>query len=343
MDIETITYDNYIFKIELDKNQIKLNMTDNTLMEIYEGSVKEDDLYIKPIKKFHSMIIRSLNKETSFNFSIDNRNSKMVCTVSYSTDMIDLEEHIILNKISATESRELLLVRKVKELEDMLTPVFAHCYNTRQKMLFKLDSQILDFTPFNYSGPPEHPSSAKKDFKYFISNNLPVTEYNKFTKVKEIIFDAVLSPIYGSASYILAHTISNNLSINIPNIHTYQHIFSFLYLYLPSVNEIKIYFSNYYEWPGLEKPKLSNELQKITTPSSMVFPPFPNLTKISLINNGMVHTDMSEICIVSLLTQLGFFNKKINHIILKGMKINASSFEQGKLETLKKNIKLEIS
>ena len=120
MDIETITYDNYIFKIELDKNQIKLNMTDNTLMEIYEGTVKEDDLYVKPIKKFYSMIIRSLNKETSFNFSIDNRNSKMVCTVSYSTEMVDLEEHIILNKISATESRELLLVRKVKELEQQI-------------------------------------------------------------------------------------------------------------------------------------------------------------------------------------------------------------------------------
>ena len=38
MDIETITYDNYTFKIELDTNQIKFNMTDNTLMEIYEGT-----------------------------------------------------------------------------------------------------------------------------------------------------------------------------------------------------------------------------------------------------------------------------------------------------------------
>ena len=120
MNIETITYDNYTFKIELDKNQIKINMTDNTLMEIYEGTVKEDVLYVKPIKKFYSMIIRSLNKETSFNFSIDNRNSKIVCTVSYSTEMVDMEEYIILNKISASESRELLLVRKVKELEQQI-------------------------------------------------------------------------------------------------------------------------------------------------------------------------------------------------------------------------------
>ena len=95
-------------------------MTDNILMEIYEGSVKEDDLYIKPIKKFHSMIIRSLNKDPSFNFSMDTQNSKIVCTVSYSTDMVDIEEYIILNKISACESRELLLVHKVKELEQQI-------------------------------------------------------------------------------------------------------------------------------------------------------------------------------------------------------------------------------
>ena len=75
----------------------------------------------------------------------------------------------------------------------------------------------------------------------------------------------------------------------------------------------------------------------------MMFKSFPNLTKISLINNGMPHKHMTEICIQSYLSMLGFYNKKINHIILKGMKINASSFEQGKLEALKKNIKLEIS
>ena len=348
MDIETIIYDNYTFKIELDTNQIKLNMTDNILMEIYEGIVKEDELYVKPIKKFYSMIIRALNKEPSFNFSIDNRNSKMVCTVSYSTDMVDLEEHIILNKISSSESKELLLVRKVKELEEMLTPVFGYCYNTQQKMMFKLDSTVLDFTPFNYSGPPVHPTEAKNDRKFFLSNHLNITEYNKFTKVKEIIFDAILSPIYYIDSYVNIGVDSNYicpLNNNGGIVETQSiNIFKSFRLYLPTINEIKIYYSKI---DCLARPGISDSqvLKKVssTTYCDVMFIPFPNLTKISLINNGMAHTHMNEICIVSFITSLGYCNKKINHIILKGMKINASSFEQGKLEALKKNIKLEIS
>jgi len=355
MDIETIIYDNYTFKIELDTNQIKLNMTDNTLMEIYEGSVKEDDLYVKPIKKFYSMIIRSLNKEASFNFSIDNRNSKMVCTVSYSTDMVDLEEHIILNKISSSESRELLLVRKVKELEDMLTPVFGYCYNTQEKMMFKLDSTVLDFTPFNFSGPPVAITSAEKDTKYFISNNLNITEYNKFTKVKEIIFDAVLSPIYCSNNYV---TYESNYICQRPNNELYIrgglvdekfegiNIFRSFRLYLPTINEVKIYYSNTdcLEGPGLlSGNQLLQRVSFVTQCNDMMFKSFPNLTKISLINNGIPHKHMTEICIHSLTMSLGYCNKKINHIILKGMNICASTFEQGKLEALKKNIKLEIS
>lgn len=60
METETITYNNYTFKIEFDKNQI--NITDNTLIEIYEASVKENDRHVKTIKKFYLMIINALNE-----------------------------------------------------------------------------------------------------------------------------------------------------------------------------------------------------------------------------------------------------------------------------------------
>ena len=187
MDIEIITYDNYTFKIELDTNQIKINMTDNTLIEIYDGIVKEDDINIKPIKKFYSMIIRALNKETSFNFSINNRNSKIVCTVYYSTVMIDLEEQIILNKISANESNELILMRRINELENMLTPIFGIIIEPREYMKFKLDSKVLDFRIFNYD------INNKGKYDLFPTS---VLEFTKFINVKKIIYDTVLSPVY---------------------------------------------------------------------------------------------------------------------------------------------------
>jgi hypothetical protein len=57
MNTETITYENYTFRFNITKDQIKINMTDNTLMDSYEGIIKESDIYVKPIKKFIFKII----------------------------------------------------------------------------------------------------------------------------------------------------------------------------------------------------------------------------------------------------------------------------------------------
>ena len=360
METETITYDNYTFKIVFDTNQIKIKMTDYTLMEIYVGTVKEDDVYVKPIRKFYLMIISALNEETSFNFSIDNQDSKMVCTISYNTVMVDLEEHIILNKISTSESNENLLVRRVKELEYILTPVFGRCYNTHERMMFNLDSTVLDFRPFNYTGLPEHKSS-KKDYKYFISNNLNITEYNKFIKVKEIIYDAVLSPIYHNSdkydtNYIFPYTFINSRCIF--NVIENMNIFKSFKLYLPSVIELKIFYSKLYEYTGNLNESIQiqgngsghNQVQDVFNKTKeIVFPSFPNLKKITLINNvtdpdrETHHYYVHPVIDISTLINQLKCNKKINHIILKGMKINQASLENDKLEALKKNIKLEIS
>ena len=332
MDIETITYDNYTFKIELDKDQIKLNMTDNTLMEIYEGTVKEDELYIKPIKKFYSMINRALNKEISFNFSIDNRNSKMVCTVSYSTDMIDLEEHIILNKISASESRELLLVRRVKELEDLLTPVFGYKYDDElglKYLKFDLNTKVLDFRPFNQLPKNEIVDSYQL-------NTLSLNEFNKFKNVKEIIFDAVLSPVYYTQHMIFDiysyHPIYN---INYP--HEQQPktqlmpFFDNPLIFLPLVTEIKIYILPDAKSFLTRKINAGNGLRDYCDPIT----PFanlrslPNLKKLYIINSSSMNVEVS--CIHTLITKPQPYSeqqainsgwkKDLKHIILKNINL----------------------
>ena len=309
MDIETITYDNYTFKIEPDTNQIKVNMTDNTLMEIYEGTVKEDDLYVKPIKKFYSMIIRALNKEQNFTFSIDNRNSKMVCTVSYSTDMVDLEEHIILNKISASESRELLLIRRVHELEDLLTPVFGYKYDDEvglKYLKFDLNSKVLDFRPFNQS------LNENNTIDLYRMNELFITEFNKFKNVTEIIFDAILSPVYYTSTTLNINSIITDINItkyiyykNYGHPHHINNIFDNEQIYLPSVTEIKIYILS----------ETKNMLQKInnTQPNQpCAINPFgnlrslPNLKKIYIINTGGIQVDF---CIH------GLINKSPSHTV----------------------------
>ena len=257
MDPETITYENYTFKFNVTKDQIKVNMTDNILMEIYEGIVKEDDIYVKPIKKFYSMIIKSLNKEEFYTFSISPQKSNMVCNISYNTDMIDIEEHIILNKISAGESRELLLIKRVKELEDMLTPVFGYKYDDEvglKYIKFDLNTPVLDFRPFNQS------LTESGHLESYKMNELFITEFNKFKNVKEIIFDTMLSPVYCNPNFLIKsdsyYSDYENTKYTFYNIQC-EHIHpsgtgyenkpknTFLFdneqLYLPSVTEIKIY------------------------------------------------------------------------------------------------------
>lgn len=329
MDIETITYDNYTFKIDLDTNQIKLNMTDNTLMEIYEGTVKEDELYVKPIKKFYSMIIRSLNKEPSFNFAIDNRNSKMVCTVSYSTDMVDIEEHIILNKISSSESRELLLMQRINELENMLTPIFGINVKTGEYIKFKLDSKVLDFRIFNL----EFYMDTCNKYELF---NTSVFELLKFTNVKKIIYDTKLSPIYylciendinniyGRGNYYLRYinySAVENVDVtrfnqNLRNIFAWNDKLVF-----PSVTEIEVY--------------VNDKLYQVG------FHSFPNLEKISIINNGLSSPTIHEFDLLgSYLCLSKTIIKKLNHVIIKNIWV--TNEEKSRQYAKKHNIKLDI-
>ena len=106
MDPKTITYENYTFNFDVTKDQIKVSMMDNTLMEIYEGIVKEDDIYVKPIKKFYSMIIKSLNNDQFYTFFISEQKSCMICKISYNTDMIDIDMNNIIKKVSKKTSKK---------------------------------------------------------------------------------------------------------------------------------------------------------------------------------------------------------------------------------------------
>jgi len=90
MSTDIITVDNYKFELELSPPQIKIKLTDTTLYEIYEGIVNEDDIYIKPIQKFYSMIIKSLNKETNYKFTVIDKNTSLICTISYSNEIVDI-------------------------------------------------------------------------------------------------------------------------------------------------------------------------------------------------------------------------------------------------------------
>jgi len=122
MTTETYTFNNYTFNLELVSNQINIKLTDNTLLEMYEGNIKKKDTYIK-ISKFYSMIVKSINNEPNYKMTISDTNNSCMCIISFNSDIIDFEQKIILNKINSYKTKELLLVQKIKKLSDELVEI----------------------------------------------------------------------------------------------------------------------------------------------------------------------------------------------------------------------------
>ena len=61
------------FEIEISGTQLNIKLTETDLLDIYECSVNESDIYVKPIKKFYSMIEKALNREPNYNLIITNK------------------------------------------------------------------------------------------------------------------------------------------------------------------------------------------------------------------------------------------------------------------------------
>jgi hypothetical protein len=74
MTMDTIIINNYKFELELLLTQITIKLTDTKIYEMYEITINEnDDMCVKPLKKFYSMIVNSLNKEINYNIIINNK------------------------------------------------------------------------------------------------------------------------------------------------------------------------------------------------------------------------------------------------------------------------------
>ena len=112
----TIIHDNYKFEIEITKTKLNINLTEINLLDIYECSVEEADIYVKPIKKFYSMIEKSLNKEPNYNLIITNKKGQLICSFAYKNEMLDIEESMTFTKVNSEKTKELLLIECVKEL-----------------------------------------------------------------------------------------------------------------------------------------------------------------------------------------------------------------------------------
>ena len=150
MAIDTITVENYNFELELSPPQIKIKLTDTTSYDMYEGIVNEDDIYVKPIQKFYSMIIKSLNKEPNYNFKMNDKKTTLICTISYSTEMVDIDEHIKFTKLEDHKTKELLLIDEIRSLKEQVTNRNEQVTNLNEQVTYIVKYMTRYFPTFKH-------------------------------------------------------------------------------------------------------------------------------------------------------------------------------------------------
>ena len=365
----TITYDNYKFVFELVGSQLNINLTDTDLLNQYTTIIKEADIYVKPIKKFHSMIEKALEREPNYIITISEKKGQLVFNFAYNHDIFEVEEEITFTKVNGPATKELLLIERVKELTELTTPIFGY-RGFGEKMMFDLDSKILDFRQFD---------------DYIMSSNINLMDFDKFKKVKKIIITTdskifcgvcntpvekmglscgckissdgkikvksfiglLVNPVIMNESSIAKNIIEerkfafqrpkSNVICPRHSVSAYEMIeyistpncFNNLSVYMPSVTEVEVFCNQDYIYYNLE-----SDFTK--------FGSLPNLEKLTLYCNHIDPSYVNSINVHSIISTSP--NKKLKHIIFKnfGPMIILKSIEEAKIFARINHIRLEI-
>jgi len=279
MNMDTIIIDNYKFELELLPTQINIKLTDTQIFEMYEVTINEDDnMCVKPLKKFYSMIVNSLNKEINYNITIDNKIPEFI--ISYNNEIIDIQQKITLLKNESHTTRELLLINKIKDLEEQINSInhidFGRKPYSDEIINFNLNDEVLDFRPYYISYDKYNTDEINDNMYDYISE----WYYNKFKKVKKIITNDI--SING---IIVDFTEINKKKIitKINNSRVFKLHDCNRTLYMPSVKEYVIYLQPY---NFIVHKDIDYKCCLINTILNLNLKPFPNLEKLVIINNG---------------------------------------------------------
>jgi hypothetical protein len=115
---QTIHFSDYKFDITLEPTNININIFNSKTMDLFEGSINQNDIYINPLDKFYKMLSNGLESKPGFTFSIESLTDKLKCKLNYTTEFIDLEEIFVVNKKANNKAVEYHLNNKIEVLEE---------------------------------------------------------------------------------------------------------------------------------------------------------------------------------------------------------------------------------
>lgn len=102
----------YKFEIKyIPDISINIILTDTELLKIYNVNINNSKL---PLNKLYNLLTRALNDELYYTININNN----ILELSYLTDMVDINENIIMNEVEPQKTTELLLIDRIKQLDD---------------------------------------------------------------------------------------------------------------------------------------------------------------------------------------------------------------------------------
>ena len=115
---QTIHFSDYKFDITLEPTIININIFNSKTMDLFEGSINQNDIYINPLDKFYKMLSSALESKPGFTFLIESLTDKLKCKLNYTTEFVDLEEIFVVNKKENNKAVEYHLNSKIEVLEE---------------------------------------------------------------------------------------------------------------------------------------------------------------------------------------------------------------------------------
>ncbi len=134
----TIIYSNYKFDIILEQTSVTIKVFDTITMNLYEGIVNENEIYVNPICKFVKLLVSALENQPDFSIGITKSNNAFKCQLQYKTAFIELEETFLLTQVSNTQEVEYHMWNKINELESK--------YENLKQMNLKMSEQFTKLT-----------------------------------------------------------------------------------------------------------------------------------------------------------------------------------------------------
>lgn len=272
---QTIYFSDYKFDITLEPAIINVKIFNTKTLDLYEGSVNSNDIYINPLDKFYKMLSSALELKPGFTFAIENQPDKLKCKLNYATEFFDLEELFVVNKKDNNKAVEYHLNNKIEALEgkNVLLTNQIDLLKTELNQI-KLTVQTLEkyaFLPITYQSTGSPCTSVTA---YIPINNVSMImtssgvgiRSNPTNKVASTFGEVVLDPIStrqfpgrGGISYsldstkILQMAPFNATKIIIDNVNIHER-------------------SNYYIWT-LDTIKIGAEFltQYLSSKSNVIF------------------------------------------------------------------------